>query len=105
MAASHMITIEVTLPPEQAEAALYQAFLNAGLSSVNGGAGRMHGKTTMGLASWGENVDAWISHGPRGAAIQLRSECSFPTQVIDWGKNRKNVERIVGALRALVPVV
>ena len=105
MAASHMITIEVAVPPEQAEAALYQAFVSAGLGGVGGGAGRMRGKTPMSLMSWGENVEAWISHGPRGASVRLRSECAFPTQVIDWGKNRKNVDRIFEALRLLAPVV
>lgn len=105
MAASHMITVEVALPPEQAEAAVYQAFLNAGLSAVNGGAGQMRGTTTVGWRSWGENVEAWISHGPRGTSVRLRSECALPTQVVDWGKNRKNVEQVVDALRLLVPVV
>jgi hypothetical protein len=59
----------------------------------------------MNLMSWGETVEAWISHGPQGAVVRLRSKCALPTQVIDWGKNRKNVERIVEALRLLVPVV
>lgn len=105
MAASHMITIEIALPPEQAEATLYQAFLNAGLTGVAGGGGQMRGTTEMGLMSWGEKVEAWISHGPRGATVQLRSACPLPTQVIDFGKNRKNVERVVEALRLLAPVV
>ena len=105
MAASHMITIEVALPPEQAEAAVYQAFLNVGLSGVNGGAGQLRGATTVSLMSWGENLEAWISHGPRGAVVRLRSECSMPTAFIDLGKNRKNLERVVEALRQLAPVV
>ncbi len=105
MAANHMINIEVALAPEQAEAAVYQAFCNAGIKAVKWGGGYLRGITKTGWRSWGENVEAWISQGPEGAAIQLRSECSLPTQVIDWGKNRKNVERIVGALRQLVPVV
>jgi len=37
--------------------------------------------------------------------VRLRSECALPTQVIDWGKNRQNVERIVEALRPLAPVL
>jgi hypothetical protein len=105
MAASHMITIEVALPPEQAEAALYQAFCNAGIKAVNGGGGYLRGITKTGWRSWGENVEAWIGPGPRGATVQLRSACSLPTQVVDWGKNRQNVELVVEAVHLLAPVV
>lgn len=105
MAASHTVVIDVALPPPEAEAAVYQAFLNAGLSSVSGGWGRMRGSMPMSWASWGERVQAWISHGPYGAVVQLRSECVLPTQIIDWGRNRNNLERLTGALRSLVPVV
>ena len=105
MAASHTMTVEVALAPQQAEAAVYQAFLAAGLSWVAGGNGFMQGKVSAGMRSWGENVQATIGYGPRGAVVTLRSECALPTQVIDWGKNRQNVERIVEALRPLAPVL
>lgn len=65
----------------------------------------MPGKVSMGMRSWGENVLATIGYGPRGAVLMLRSECALPTQVIDWGKNRQNVELIVEALRPLAPVL
>src|SRR5665647_487555 len=87
MAASQTMTVEVALPPQQAEAAVYQAFLAAGLSWVVGGNGFMQGKVSAGMRSWGENVQATIGYGPRGAVVTLRSECALPTQVIDWGKN------------------
>lgn len=105
MAASHTTTVEIALVPQQAEAAVYQAFLAAGLSRVVGGNGFMQGKVSMGMRSWGENVLATIRYGPRGAVLTLRSECALPTQVIDWGKNRQNVELIVEALRPLAPVL
>jgi len=84
---------------------VYQAFLAAGLSWVVGGNGFIQGKVSAGMRSWGENVQATIGYGPRGAVVTLRSECALPTQVIDWGKNRQNVERIVEALRPLAPVL
>lgn len=104
MAASHTTTVEIALAPQQAEAAVYHAFLAAGLSRVVGGNGFVQGKVSMGMRSWGENVLATIGYGPRGAVLTLRSECALPTQVIDWGKNRQNVELIVEALRPLAPI-
>lgn len=99
------MTVEVALPPERAEAAVYQAFLNAGIRQVAGGGGLMRGKVSASRLSWGEDVLATIAYGPRGAVVHLRSECILPTALVDWGKNRKNLEMVVNALRVLAPVV
>ena len=108
MARNHTLTIEVALAPQQAEAAVYQAFLAAGLLDVAGGGGAMHGKFAAGMSSWGEKVQATIGFGPNGSLVTLYSECLLPTQLFDMGKNRKNrknLERIVEVLRPLAPVV
>lgn len=42
------------------------------------------------MRSWGERVRITIEEG----SIRIESWCSFPTQVIDWGKNRQNVDLI-----------
>lgn len=105
MASSYAISLEVSLPPEQTEAAVYQAFLHAGIGQVAGGGGIMRGKVGAGWQSWGEDVLAIIGHGPRGTVVQLRSESTLPTTLVDWGRNRQNLERVVAALRALAPVI
>ena len=51
------------------------------------------------LTSWGENVTITVT--PYGAAqcvMHVRSECALPTQIVDWGKNGKNVNEILGYL-------
>lgn len=63
------------------------------------------GAYTVSLLSWGEDVTASIGFGQRGSVVTLTSESSMPTQVVDWGRNRRNVERILGHLRAAAPVV
>jgi hypothetical protein len=40
----------------------------------------------------GEHLDIII--GDDGRAT-IQSECAFPSQIIDWGKNRKNIEMLV----------
>ena len=47
------------------------------------------------LASWGEDMSI-VALGPQH--LRVRSQCSLPTQCIDWGKNKKNVQRFVTAL-------
>src|SRR5262245_32506076 len=49
----------------------------------------------MSLASWGEKIVV-IATGPDTAFV--RSQCALPTQCIDWGRNRKNVRRLIEAL-------
>lgn len=106
MAHSFTQTIEVALAPQQAEAAVYQALVAAGVTGVRGGGGRLDGGTSLGWSSWGENVTAVVGFGPRGSVVTLTSTCSMPTQLMDFGKNQKNVTKVVEALRgAAVPVL
>lgn len=45
-------------------------------------------------SSWGER----ITITPEYHSIRVVSECTAPLQVIDWGKNRKNVELVRSCL-------
>ncbi len=51
---------------------------------------RMSKGTT--LASWGENVQITLICAPNGTQVNIYSECAMPTQIIDMGANKKNVE-------------
>lgn len=106
MAHSYTQTVEVALAPQQAEAAVYQALVATGVQGVRGGGGFLRGVTSVGWSSWGEDVTATVGFGPRGAVVTLTSTCSMPTQLVDFGKNGKNVTKVVEALRgAGVPVL
>ena len=106
MAHSFTQTVEVALVPQQAEAAVYQALVATGVTNVHGGGGLLRGATSIGWSSWGEDITATVGFGPRGAVVTLTSTCSLPTQLVDFGKNGKNVTKVVEALRgAGVPVL
>ncbi|WP_182111303.1 MULTISPECIES: hypothetical protein [unclassified Actinotalea] len=105
MAGSATQIIEVALPPEQAEAAVYQAFVQAGLEGVAGGGGIMNGTVGVSWASWGEKIRATIGHGTHGSVVHLHSESALPTTLIDFGKNKKNLAKVVAAIRDHAPVV
>jgi hypothetical protein len=38
----------------------------------------------------------------KGSAVRIRSECSMTTQLVDWGKNKKNIERFAQELERLL---
>lgn len=47
------------------------------------------------LASYGEAIRVTvIATGPASCQITIHSECDMPTQLIDWGQNKKNVQGI-----------
>ncbi len=51
--------------------------------------------TSANLRSWGERIIVTISEG---TISKIRSECSLATQCVDYGKNQKNIERILSEL-------
>ena len=50
--------------------------------------------TPMSLWGWGEEVTIFVE----GTSIRVKSECILPLQVIDWGRNRSNVDRACHSL-------
>lgn len=54
------------------------------------------------LLSWGENITVSVGQHPQGSVVHILSECAFPLQLIDFGRNKKNVRRIAQGLE--IPV-
>jgi len=85
------------MPPEEAMRRLYGA-----LGSLPGASQpRVDGPwvtTSIGVSvwSWGETVSACVQPGPGRCLLTVRSNSVFA--LVDWGKNKKNVE---GALAQL----
>ena len=47
------------------------------------------------MSSWGEKITITITPLQNGTtSLHIHSECGMPTQVIDWGKNKKIVHNI-----------
>lgn len=96
--------VTVPLPPEQVAALAQQA-----LATVPKAAGifvqppTITASTGVGVWSWGEKLLVHLSRVPEGTQVHVRSECAFPLQLVDYGKNRKNVEQIVAGLQAGTP--
>jgi hypothetical protein len=61
--------------------------------------GRLEARAGFSFWSYGENISVQAGDG----TVDVRSECLFPTQLVDWGKNKRNVNRFFGNLAALLP--
>lgn len=49
------------------------------------------------MSSWGERIQVWVKPESLGTQVTVESRCRLGTQVIDWGRNRRNVNRLLKA--------
>jgi carbon monoxide dehydrogenase subunit G len=89
-------SLEVPLPPEQAlarcRAALERMRVN-GLK-VDPASATVRGRGRMTWASFGEQVECRVHPAGRGSRVEIRSRPTVPTTLVDYGKNRQNVEKV-----------
>jgi hypothetical protein len=50
----------------------------------------------MSPLSWGEKLKIMILPG---GMLQIESKCAYPLQCFDWGKNKKNVEKLFAEIK------
>ena len=60
--------------------------------------GIITGKFGANLFSWGEEVTVTITDN---GDVTIKSACVLPTQIIDWGRNKKNVIKIFSLLAVM----
>jgi hypothetical protein len=53
------------------------------------------------LWSWGERIQVWVKPGSPGTVLTIESR-SPPMAFIDWGRNRRNVDRLLKAAKELL---
>lgn len=57
------------------------------------------------FTSWGETITVSLSDQGGATNVSIYSECSLPTQIIDMGKNRQNVDTIFSYLERGMGVI
>ena len=51
-------------------------------------------------SSWGEKITITLT---ANNTLHVRSQCSFPLQCIDWGRNQRNVDKFIEAVDRCMP--
>lgn len=95
--------IEYTYPfsSDDAYNAAYTTLMSLGMRVVSGdrSRGTWRAASSMDMMSWGEDIDvSVIPAGPDASRVNVKSELKFG--LVSWGKNKKNINRIHGALNA-----
>ncbi len=94
--ASHAQIVRVADPQTDVSAAILAAFDSLGWKRHATDAG-FKAEVGANLWSWGEAVTVVRLGDGR---LSVESRCRMPLQIMDWGKNRQNVERLCAALEA-----
>ena len=88
--AFHEMVLERAHTVESIEAAMRRSGWNRIEQTPTG----MRGAVPFNVWSFGEKVEVTCD----GSRTVLRSSCVWPTQCLDWGKNRRNLEKLAAAL-------
>lgn len=51
-------------------------------------------QANIGPCSWGENIYVGCFRAGGGSRLNIFSKCAMPVQLLDWGKNRRNVNAL-----------
>ncbi len=101
MAANSSIAINVNATVYQVTALLYDrafmqyAELDFKSEKPNGDGVICYFGKGVTFSSWGEDISIYVTPIGFGMVrIDIHSECSMPTQLVDWGKNKQNVDNI-----------
>jgi len=57
----------------------------------------LQSSSKISLSSWGEHVVLEVRPAPGGSAVAVTSSSALSTQFLDWGKHRKNIDRVFAA--------
>lgn len=101
MPASHESSMAVSAERSEVFGACLKAVDQCGFRVVasNPETGQIEARTKMGIRSWGEIIT--ITVGTEGR-VDIKSSCRG-IQMVDYGKNKANVNALSSALGMLVP--
>ena len=96
--AYHEASIELNIPGEEVMGFMEPIIGSLSWSITEYSQDHMLISSKAGIRSWGEKIRVTIL--PSGI-LHIRSECSLSSQCIDWGKNKKNVNRLIVAIKSM----
>ena len=86
--------------PEAIAGAVEQTLSRLGWPHRRSGKGAWRANVKLNWLSWGEKVEIGLS---AEGILRIRSQCSWPLQCFDWGKNRRNVTQFLEDIQASFP--
>lgn len=81
-----------------------QALKNAGFKKIhfNKDKNKFFARTGFSMSSFSEFIELYIKDNQDQTEIEFKSICAFPTQIYDWGKNKRNYKKFEKQLEKLI---
>ena len=103
MGASVTHTSSFAFTPPAVFDAMYRALASmATVRQVDAERLYVAGTAGVSVASWGERIQVWVTPGSPETIVTVESRCKLPMQLVDWGRNRRNVNRLLKAANVLL---
>jgi len=101
MANSYTEVLQLNMPVEQAKAKTEEALMKAGFKMSKWVAQNQafYSESSVTIWSWGEDIQVTFQENEQGTLLKFVSSCKLSTQIIDWGKNKKNAKKFFTALQ------
>ena len=101
MTVSYQYTMRFPGIREQINQACLEAVRQSGfkIRESDLAAGHISARARVNFRSWGENIHVCVDSEDR---VDITSKSRYPLTLVDWGKNRWNVERIFTRLESLL---
>lgn len=100
MANSYTEALQLQVPLDQAKAKTEEALMKAGfkMSKWVEQNQAYYSESSLSIWSWGEDIQVSFQENEQGTKVKFTSSCKLSTQIIDWGKNKKNTKKFFTAL-------
>jgi hypothetical protein len=94
--------VTLAVPADQAARRVLDAMQALGwpVKQVDEANSLIEATTSVSLASWGEKVSVRLASVDGGTEVAVRSAARLKTNVTAAGRNRKNVEALIGRINA-----
>ena len=83
-----------------------EALENARFSKVNidEDGTKINARSGFSMSSWSEYIQVKIHRNADRTEFEFKSICALPTQIFDWGKNKRNYKRFEKELNKLIAI-
>ena len=103
---SYSQTLQTNLSLSQVKPIAEEAIIAAGFRNSHWTTNKniLQAECPTTIWSWGEKIEVSFTTFESGTEISVRSKCRLPTQFLDWGKNKRNTDNFISALKRLINI-
>lgn len=102
MASSATMTTQLSVQPQEVWPKLMSAVsaIGGNVTRHDPAVGVIEANVSVSLFSWGEKLSISVTPKDGGSSVSVESKSRLPVVLLDWGKNKRNVTKLLEQLNA-----